>query len=135
MFLGIDHIGYAVIDLEKAIAHYKKIFNLEVTYRELLSSSGIEIAFLDGKNTKIELLQGKNQSNPITTFIAKRGEGLHHICYQVDDIATELVRLQKEGITLIDTTPRPGAHGTSIAFLHPKSFMGVLTELCMMPPE
>lgn len=130
MSLKLDHIGYAVKDIVKSIKHYKEVFGIPLVSRETISDRGIEIAFLALNNTKIELLMGINNQNPISTFIEKRGEGLHHVCYEVADIKGELARLKGLGVTLIDETPRNGAHGTMIAFLHPKSFMGVLTELC-----
>lgn len=130
MFQKIDHIGYAVRSMDAAIEHYAKACGYTLSSRETLKERNIEIAFLNTGETKIELLAGIAEPNPITTFIEKRGEGLHHVCYEVNDITGELARLQAFGMTLIDEKPRPGAHGTIIAFIHPKNFFGVLTELC-----
>ena len=130
MFQKIDHIGYAVRDMNAAIEHYAQSCGYTVSSREILKEKNIELAFLNTGETKIELLAGVADPNPISTFIEKHGEGMHHVCYEVGDIVTELARLKALGMTLIDEKPRPGAHGTIIAFIHPKNFFGVLTEPC-----
>jgi methylmalonyl-CoA/ethylmalonyl-CoA epimerase len=101
-----------------------------VTLREKLQDRGIELAFLNTGGTKLELLMPLQGNTPLARFIEKRGPGIHHICYRVDNIKTEMVRLESLGAKLIDTIPRPGASGTMIAFIEPASFSGVLTELC-----
>ena len=128
--LKVNHIGYAVKSIDAAIAHYQTLFDVSVSGREVLTSRGIEIAFLDGENTRIELLQSLEENTPLHRFIEKRGEGLHHVCYEVSDIKSELARIKALGFELIDPVPRPGAHGTMIAFVHPQNFFGVLTEFC-----
>lgn len=131
MKLPLDHIGIAVPNMDKAIAEYQKTFALTVSHRETLQDRGIEIAFLDLEHTKLELLAPASEApNQISKFLEKRGSGMHHLCYEVTDIKAELARLKGIGVILIDEEPRPGAHGTLIAFLHPSSFGGVLTELC-----
>ncbi len=131
MHYSLDHIGYAVANIDEEIQSYQKLFSLSVSHREVLTDRGIEIAFLDLSNTKIELLSPVNgMTNVLSAFLAKRGPGMHHVCYSVKDIRAELKRLASLGVVLIDEEPRPGAHGTIIAFLHPKSTRGVLTELC-----
>jgi methylmalonyl-CoA epimerase len=131
MHLPLDHIGIAVPSMEDGITLYRGLYSLSVSHRETLEDRGIEIAFLDLANTKIELLApaGKTPST-ISKFLEKHGPGLHHLCYTVPDIRNELARLKDEGIRLVDEEPRPGAYGTLIAFIHPAAAGGVLTELC-----
>ncbi|MFO0416208.1 MAG: methylmalonyl-CoA epimerase [Pseudomonadota bacterium] len=126
----VDHIGIAVADLEAAIALYTTTTGASVTLRETVVEQGVQLAFISTGGAKLELLAPLNDSSTLAKFIAKRGPGLHHICYRVDDIESELSRLKASGATLIDSTPRHGAGGARIAFISPKSFNGVLTELC-----
>lgn len=126
----VDHIGIAVPDLDAAIALYASTAGTAVTLREKLIDRGVELAFLNTGGTKLELLMPLREDTPIAKFLANRGPGLHHICYKVANIREEMARLKQLGAKLIDTTPRPGATGTIIAFLEPQSFSGVLTELC-----
>lgn len=126
----VDHIGIAVADLDAAIALYGSTAGTSVTLRERLQDRGIELAFLNTGGTKLELLMPLEDNTPIARFLAKRGPGIHHICYRVNDIKAEMARLEGLGAKLIDTAPRPGASGTMIAFIEPASFSGVLTELC-----
>ena len=130
----LDHVGIAVRDLEQAITLYTRAAGTSVTLREKLPTQGVELAFLNTGAAKIELLAPLNQTCTLARFLEKRGPGLHHVCYEVPDIRTELTRLSSEvGCTLIDSEPRHGAGGTLIAFISPKSFDGVLTELCQYP--
>lgn len=129
----VDHIGIAVSDLDDAIKLYTSRTSTVVTLRERLEAHGVELAFLSTGGAKLELLMPLRADTPLGRFIAKRGPGLHHICYEVSDIRGELSRLASEGANLIDTTPRHGAGGTLIAFVEPSSFSGVLTELCEYP--
>ena len=126
----VDHIGIAVTDLDAAIVLYASAAGTSVTLRETLVDRGIELAFLNTGGTKLELLMPLQENTPLARFIAKRGPGIHHICYRVSNIKAEMARLESLGAKLIDTTPRPGASGTMIAFIEPASFSGVLTELC-----
>ena len=127
---SLDHLGIAVHNLEKSIEFYSKNFTFPVTHRETIESQGVELVFLDVGNTRFELLGSARAGSKIDSYLSKHGEGLHHISYRVNDIVGELSRLKELGFELIDTAPRPGAHGSKIAFLHPKSCQGVLTELC-----
>ena len=129
----IDHIGIAVHDLEAAISWYKETMHGEVSLREQLPEQGVTLAFIDTPSGKIELLAPLRPDAPLGKFLAKRGPGLHHLCFQVKDIEHELTRLSARGTVLIDATPRHGAGGGKIAFLHPSSCMGVLTELVQLP--
>jgi methylmalonyl-CoA epimerase len=126
----IDHIGIAVTDIDDSIAFYQSLAHTSVTLRERLEERGVELAFLNNGDTKIELLAPLTKDSKISSFLEKRGPGIHHICYRVTDIRAELKRLSAEGYTLIDNEPRPGAKGTIIAFVSPSSCEGVLTELC-----
>lgn len=130
---SIDHIGIAVTDLDEAIKLYTARASCAVTLRERLEPHGVELAFLNTGEAKVELLMPLRSDTPLGRFMAKRGPGLHHICYRVGDIRGELARLASEGAKLIDKIPRPGAGGTLIAFIDPSSFSGVLTELCEYP--
>jgi methylmalonyl-CoA/ethylmalonyl-CoA epimerase len=129
----VDHIGIAVTDLNQALSLYETMANTAVTLREVIPEQGVEIAFLDTQGSKIELLASTGPQSKLAAFLAKRGPGLHHICYEVTDIKSELQRLAREGFTLLDSTPRKGAGESKIAFIHPQSVHGVLTELCEYP--
>ena len=129
----LDHVGLAVPDLDAALAEYGRLFGFSLDSRETITSQQVEVAFIRLPNTLIELLAPLTPECTLGRFLAKRGPGLHHLCYRVDDIRAELARLQAAGITLVDEVPRPGAHGSLIAFLHPKSTGGTLTELCEHP--
>ena len=127
---AVDHIGIAVTDLSQAIHHYAAAAGTVVTLRETLESQGVELAFLNTGGCKLELLAPLRADSTLAKFLNSRGPGLHHVCYRVADIEAELRRLAASGHQLIDSTPRPGADSTRIAFISPKSFLGVLTELC-----
>jgi len=129
----LDHVGIAVNGLDEALNEYKKSFGFVLESREKIDSQGVEAAFIRLPNTLIELLAPLNETGTLSKFLQKRGPGLHHLCYRVDDLEKELARLTSIGVELIDKTPRPGAHHTRIAFLHPRSTGGVLTELCEHP--
>ena len=126
----LDHIGIAVTDLDTAIAEYERNFSFKLQLREKLESQKVELCFLKLDNTLIELLTPTHPSSTLQKFLDKRGPGLHHICYRVSDIKAELNRLSGLGHELIDKEPRSGADNTLIAFIHPKTLGGVLTELC-----
>lgn len=126
----IEHIGIAVKDLKKAIELYENIFGLKCYSVEEVKEQKVKTAFFMIGQTKIELLESTDNEGPISKFIEKRGEGVHHIAFAVDNIEEKLSNLEKQDIQLIDKTPRKGAEGLHIAFIHPKSTMGVLTEIC-----
>jgi len=129
MLNKIDHIGIAVKNLEKAKEFYEKSLGLTPSPVEPVPSQMVTTVFFKIGDSKIEFLEGSSPESPITKFIEKKGEGIHHICYEVDDLEETLSELQKSGIQLIDKSPRVGAHGKKIAFIHPKSTNGILTEL------
>ncbi|MCX6325201.1 MAG: methylmalonyl-CoA epimerase [Bacteroidia bacterium] len=126
----IEHIGIAVSNLETAISFYENVLGLKCYNIELVAEQKVRTAFLMVGKTKIELLESTNPEGPIGKFIEKKGEGIHHIAFAVENIEEQLVRAEKMGVKLIDSAPRKGAEGLDIAFLHPKSTSGVLIELC-----
>jgi methylmalonyl-CoA/ethylmalonyl-CoA epimerase len=126
----VEHIGIAVKDLANANALFEKLFNQAHYKVEEVESEGVSTSFFRVGETKIELLQALSSDSPIAKFIEKRGEGIHHIAFEVDDIHSEMKRLQNEGFELIHTEPKDGADNKRICFLHPKSTNGVLIELC-----
>jgi methylmalonyl-CoA/ethylmalonyl-CoA epimerase len=126
----IEHVGIAVIDLEKAINFYENILGLKCYNIETVSEQKVRTAFFKVGQTKIELLESTDPEGPIGKFIDKKGEGIHHIAFAVDNLPDCLTTVEEKGIKLIDAIPRKGAEGLNIAFLHPKSTFGVLTELC-----
>lgn len=126
----IEHIGIAVSSLEKSNALFSKLFG-QVPYKsETVESEGVTTSFFKTGENKIELLEATNPDSPIAKFIEKRGEGIHHIAFDVDDIRAEMRRLQAEGFTLLNEEPKKGADNKLVCFLHPKSSNGVLIELC-----
>ena len=123
----IDHIGIAVRDVESAKAFYAGCLGLNVEHEEILGD--MRIAFIPVGEVNLELIQCMSDDGVIAKFIAKKGEGIHHIAYAVEDVSTALEALKAQGVKLVDEKPRTGAHGTEVAFVHPKSAFGVLTEL------
>lgn len=126
----IEHIGIAVKDIEKSNALFASLFGKQAYKLEEVASEGVRTSFFQVGPNKIELLEATNTDSPISRFIEKRGEGIHHIAFAVDDLAAEIDRLKKEGFRLINDHPKPGADQKLIAFLHPGSTNGVLVELC-----
>ena len=126
----ISHLGIAVKDLAASEALFKKLLGDDHVHHEIVEDQGVSIASFKIGESIIELTASTRDDSPIAKFIAKRGEGIHHLALEVDDVASELTRLKAEGIQLIDESPKPGAHEMLIAFLHPKSTNGVLVELC-----
>ena len=126
----IEHIGIAVTDLKSSISFYERVFGLECYNIEEVEDQKVRTAFFKVGQTKIELLESTDPDGPIGKFIEKRGEGIHHIAFAVDNAAEQLNHARKEGVRLIDEDPRRGAEGLDIAFLHPKSASGVLIEIC-----
>lgn len=129
MIKHISHIGIAVTDLEAGIAFYEKL-GLKLESVEEVPSQKVKVAFFPCGDTRIELLAPTAEDSPVAKYIEKKGEGVQHIAFAVDDLPAELRKAENSEIQLIDKEPRPGAHGADIAFLHPKSTMGVLIELC-----
>ena len=126
----IEHIGIAVVNLESAIGFYEKVLGLKCYKVEEVKEQKVRTAFIMAGQTKIELLESTDPEGPVGKFIEKRGEGIHHIAFAVENIEKQLSRAKAMGVRLIDSTPRKGAEGLDIAFLHPKSTSGVLIELC-----
>jgi methylmalonyl-CoA/ethylmalonyl-CoA epimerase len=126
----IEHIGIAVSNLETAISFYENVFGLKCYNIEEVVEQKVRTAFLMVGQTKIELLESTDPEGPIGKFIEKKGEGIHHIAFAVERIEEQLIHAEKLGVKLIDSTPRKGAEGLDIAFLHPKATYGVLIELC-----
>jgi len=126
----IEHIGIAVSNLQTAGDIYQKLLNTSVYKTEEVSSEGVKTAFLMNGPNKIELLEATNPDSPIAKFIAKKGEGIHHIAFDVSDIRVEMARLKAEGFVLLNDEPKLGADNKLVCFVHPKSTNGVLIELC-----
>jgi methylmalonyl-CoA epimerase len=129
MFGRIDHMGVAVEDLDAAIALYEKSFEMELVHRETVDPQGVEAVLLDVGDGHVELLAPLGPDTAVGKFLARNGQGLHHVAYAVDDIDAELPRLAAAGIELIDSAPRVGIRESRVAFLHPRSTGGVLTEI------
>ncbi len=130
MISAVDHIGIAVKDLEASMGLYRTIFGVTEFHREQVVDQGVDIASFSLNGVRIELTAPLNDESPIAGFIAKRGEGIHHIAFRTDAINDDLQRLAANDVRLINTAPQLGAHDMLIAFLHPKSTGGVLMELC-----
>ncbi|MCK5135042.1 MAG: methylmalonyl-CoA epimerase [Bacteroidales bacterium] len=126
----IEHIGIAVTNLDDSIGYYEKVLGLECYAIEEVPDQKVRTAFFRVGDTKIELLESTDPEGPIGKFIEKKGPGIHHLAFAMDDVAESLKHAADQGIRLIDETPRKGAEGLKIGFLHPKSTFGVLTEFC-----
>ena len=129
MFESLDHVGVAVADLDAAIAIHRDSYGMPLVHRETIASQGVEAALLDIGASHIELLAPLADDTPVGRFLAKRGPGLHHVAYRVDDVGAALEALRAAGLRLIDEAPRAGIRGSQVAFLHPSACGGVLTEL------
>ncbi|HEU5301811.1 MAG TPA: methylmalonyl-CoA epimerase [Acidimicrobiia bacterium] len=125
----IDHVAIAVHDLEAAIAYYRDTFGCEVEHRERVESDGVEEALLKVADSYVQLLTPVRDDSPVAKYLEKKGEGIHHVGYRVDDCAAALAQVQAQGHRVIDEVPRPGSRGTTVAFVHPKSAFGTLIEL------
>jgi methylmalonyl-CoA epimerase len=128
-FTEIDHVAIAVNDLEAAIAYYRDTFGCEVEHREVVEPDGVEEALLRVADSYVQLLTPVRDDSPVAKYLEKKGEGLHHIAYRVDDCAVALERVKAQGHRVIDEVPRPGSRGTTVAFVHPKTAFGTLIEL------
>ncbi|OKL38051.1 methylmalonyl-CoA epimerase [Domibacillus mangrovi] len=126
----VDHIGIAVASLDESISLYTEQLGMTYVKTELVKSQGVNVAFIDAGNIKIELLEPTSPDSPIAKFIASRGQGIHHIAYSVEHIEARIADIKKRGIQMINEIPKPGAGGAQVAFMHPKSTGGVLMELC-----
>ncbi|TBN03970.1 methylmalonyl-CoA epimerase [Hyunsoonleella flava] len=133
----IEHIGIAVKSLKDSNTLFEKLFGIPNYKVEEVKSEGVSTSFFKVGENKIELLEATKEDSPIAKFIEKKGEGIHHIAFDVDDIEAEIIRLQDEGFKVLNETPKKGADNKLVAFLHPKSSNGVLIELCQeigLPP-
>ena len=126
----IEHIGIAVRDLEASNLILEKLFGAPAYKQEEVPSEGVKTSFFMNGPNKIELLEATNPTSPIATFLEKKGEGIHHIAFDVEDIEQEIIRLKGEGFVVLNEVPKKGADNKWVAFLHPKSTNGVLIELC-----
>ena len=129
----IEHVALAVEDLDAAIAHYRDVWGLEVSHRELVADQGVEEAMLPLGESFLQLLGPTGPDTTVGKFIDRRGEGLHHIAYEVDDLVATLAALKESGTALIDEAPRRGGRGHMVAFVHPKGNHGLLVELIQKP--
>jgi methylmalonyl-CoA epimerase len=129
MFGLIDHVGIAVEDLDAALALYEGSFGMPLAHRETVEEQGVEAVLLDVGDSHVELLSPLGPDTPVAKFLARSGPGLHHVAYRVDDIDAALAELEREGVRLIDKTPRTGIRNSRVAFCHPKSTGSVLTEI------
>jgi methylmalonyl-CoA/ethylmalonyl-CoA epimerase len=126
---GIHHVAVAVPDLDEAIETYGRLFGAEVEHRDTVAEQGVVAAAVLVGESRIELLAATGDDTPVGKFLARRGPGMHHVAYEVDDLEAQLARLDAEGVELIDRTPRRGLYGMQVAFLDPHSVGGVLAEL------
>jgi methylmalonyl-CoA/ethylmalonyl-CoA epimerase len=129
MKVTLDHVGIAVADLSEALSFYRDALGLDVEAPEDVASQRVRAHFISAGQSALELLEATADDSPIAKYVAKRGPGLHHITLRVDDIHAALAGLKSRGVRLIDESPRPGAHGSLVAFIHPSSAHGVLVEL------
>ena len=126
---GIHHLGVAVADLDEAVATYERLFGAQLEHRDTVPDQGVEAASLRVGASRVELLSPLGAETPVGKFIAKRGPGMHHVAYEVDDIRASLADLEAAGAELIDTAPRRGLFGLEVAFVHPDAVHGVLSEV------
>ena len=125
----IHHLGIAVADLDEAVSTYERLFGAEVEHRATVAEQGVEAASLRVGTGRVELLASLGEDTPVGRFLARRGPGMHHVAYEVDDVRSELAELAAQGAELIDGEPRRGLFGLEVAFVHPDSVHGVLSEL------
>ncbi len=130
MLTNVEHIGIAVRDIAASNDLFAKLLNVQPYKAETVESEGVTTSFFQVNKTKIELLEATNPESPIAKFLEKKGEGIHHVAFEVDDIIAEMERLKNEGFTLLNETPKRGADNKLVCFLHPKGTNGVLVELC-----
>jgi methylmalonyl-CoA/ethylmalonyl-CoA epimerase len=131
--MRIEHVALAVDDIDAAIAHYRDVWGLDVSHREIVEDQGVDEAMIPIGDSFLQLLGATGSDTTVGKFIAKRGEGLHHIAYEVEDLEGTLARLRGAGVPLIDEEPRRGGRGHMVAFVHPKGNHGLLVELIQAP--
>ena len=125
----IDHVALAVRDLDDAVEYYRATFGVEPVHREVVENDGVEEVLLRVADSYIQLLTPVRDDSPVARYLDKKGEGIHHVAYRVDDCAAALDRVKRQGHQVIDEVPRPGSRGTTVAFIHPKTAFGTLIEL------
>jgi methylmalonyl-CoA/ethylmalonyl-CoA epimerase len=133
MIKKINHIAIAVNSIEESAKFYKDVLSLNLTGMEVVAAQKTRVGFFKIGESNIELVQPAEPDSPLAKFLETKGQGIHHVCFEVDDIETEVKAFLEKGATLIDQKPRPGAHNSKVAFVHPKSSGGVLIELCELP--
>ena len=133
MITRLDHIAIAVHDIERAILRFLDDFGLDYKGRESVLAAQTQTAFFPVQGTQIELIHPLNGQGPVQKHLERRGEGLHHICFETDDILSDMEQLKDKGYRFLSEKPQPGSHGTKVAFIHPKSAGGVLIELAEYP--
>jgi methylmalonyl-CoA/ethylmalonyl-CoA epimerase len=126
---GIHHVGVAVADLDEAVQTYERVLGARLEHRERVEDQGVEAASMQVGDGRVELLAALGEDTPVGRFLARRGPGMHHVAYEVDDVETALADLAGQGVELIDTVPRRGMFGLQVAFVHPESVHGVLSEV------
>ena len=125
----IDHVAIAVRDLDGAVEYYRDTYGVEPVHREVVDKDGVEEVLLRVADSYVQLLTPVRDDSPVAKYLDKKGEGIHHVAYRVDDVAAALDRVKAEGHQVIDEAPRPGSRGTTVAFVHPKAIFGTLIEL------
>jgi len=135
MLKKINHIAVAVHNIEEAAKFYQNILGLNLTGVEVVTAQKTRVGFFKIGESNIELVQPAEPDSPLVKFLETKGPGIHHICFEVENVETEVKAYLEKGATLIDQKPRPGAHNTKVAFVHPKSSSGVLIELCELPKD
>lgn len=133
MLSKIEHVALAVEDLDAAVAHYSEVWGLQVEHRERVEDQGVEEAMLPLGDSYLQLLGATGPETTVGKFLARKGEGLHHIAYEVDDLEAALAQLKEKGVRLIDEAPRRGGRGHMVAFVHPRGNHGLLVELIQRP--
>lgn len=129
---ALDHVGVAVSSLDDALPIWESLLGEQGSGREVVAEQGVEVVFVGSGPGRVELLAPVRPDSPVARFLERRGPGMHHLCYRVDDIRVELGRMRDAGFQAIDTEPRRGAHGHQVAFLHPRTATGVLVELLQL---
>jgi methylmalonyl-CoA/ethylmalonyl-CoA epimerase len=135
MLKKINHVAVAVNNLEEAAKFYQTVLGLDLSGVEVVTAQKTKVGFFKIGESNIELVQPAEPDSPLVKYLETKGQGIHHICFEVDDVEAEVKGFLEKGATMVDQKPRPGAHNTKVAFVHPKSSSGVLIELCEFPKE
>ena len=135
MLKKINHIAVAVNNVEEAAKFYEQVLGLKLTGVEVVTAQKTKVGFFKIGESNIELVQPAEPDSPLVKFLETKGQGIHHICFEVEDVEAEVKAYLEKGATMVDQKPRPGAHNTKVAFVHPKSSNGVLIELCELPKK